>query len=102
MINRIITEIYRKQIPNKIYNKLKRKPPNQEDMEDYVQEMYMILLELPTDKILDLNNQGRLADYFARICLNQLTNTRSTYHETMQTNWIKTDIEDYDEAETDR
>ena len=95
MINKIITELYCKQIPNKIYNKLKRKLPYAEDIEDYQQEMYLILLETPKEKILDLHEQGKLADYFARICINQLVNIRSKLHIKLQTNLIKTDIEEY-------
>ena len=36
MINKIITELYKKNIPYKgIHNKLKRKLPYEEDVEDY-------------------------------------------------------------------
>ena len=45
MINKIITELYKKNIPMKVYNKLKRDLPYIEDVEDYQQEMYLILLE---------------------------------------------------------
>lgn len=95
MINNIISEIYKKNIPMKVFNKLKRNLPQNEDIEDYSQEMYLILLETPKEKILDLHQQGRLADYFARICINQLVNTRSKLHAKLQTNLIKTDIEEY-------
>lgn len=101
MINNIINELYTKNIPMKVYNKLKKKLNSIEDIEDYKQEMYLILLETPEDKILDLHKQGKLYDYFARICINQLVNYRSKLHKTLQTNWIKVNFEDY-EGETDK
>lgn len=101
MINKLITELYTKNIPMKVYNKLKKKLNSIEDVEDYTQEMYLILLETPEDKILDLHKQGKLDDYFARICINQLVNHRSNLHKTLQTNWIKVNFEDY-EGETDK
>lgn len=97
MINKIITEIYRKNIPMKIYNKLKRKLPYEEDVEDFCQEMYLILLETPEDKLIKLYNDKELDNYFARICINQLVNKNSNLHKLLQSNWIKTDeIDDGD------
>lgn len=96
MINKIITELYNKNIPMKVYNKLKRDLPYIEDVEDYQQEMYLILLEYTEAKIIDLYEQGRLDDYFARICINQLVNKNSNLHKLLQTNQHKTDIEEYE------
>lgn len=100
MINQLINSIYRKNIPIKIYNKLRRKLPNEEDVDDYVQEMYLILLETPEEKLLDLHQQGRLEDYFARICINQLVNKNSNLHKLLQTNWDKT-TEEYIDLQDD-
>lgn len=97
MINKIISDLYTKNIPMKVYNKLKRKLPQTEDVEDYVQQMYLTLLETPESKILDLVQQGKLDDYFARICINQLVNKRSDLHKLLQTNWIKTEITENEE-----
>lgn len=100
MINRIITELYTKNIPQKIYHKLKRKLPNADDMDDYYQQMYLILLETPQDKLLYLHKQGKLPDYFARICINQLVNKNSDIHKLLQTKWIKqNEIDNDDEPE---
>jgi len=96
MINKIITELYKKNIPMKVYNKLKRNLPYIEDVEDYQQEMYLILLEYTEAKIIDLYEQGRLDDYFARICINQLVNPNSNLNKLLQTNKHKTDIEEYE------
>lgn len=101
MINRIITELYSKNIPQKIYHKLKRKLPNSDDMDDYYQQMYLILLETPEEKLLDLHKQGKLPDYFARICINQLVNKNSNLHKLLQTNWDKT-TEEYIDLQDDR
>lgn len=102
MINTIISKLYTKNIPMKVYNKLKNKLNSFDDIEDYKQEMYLMLLETPEDKILDLEEQGKLDDYFARICINQLVNYKSKLHKTLQTNWIKVNIEDYEGKETDK
>ena len=101
MINKIITEIYRKQIPNKIYNKLKRKLPYEEDVEDYQQEMYLILLETPEDKLIKLYNDKELDNYFARICINQLVNKNSNLHKLLQTKWYKQEMDNEAEGEFD-
>lgn len=101
MINKIITEIYRKNIPIKIYNKLKRKLPYAEDVDDYQQEMYLILLETPEDKLIKLYNDKELDNYFARICINQLVNKNSNLHKLLQTKLIKTEIDNETEGEFD-
>lgn len=101
MINKIITELYRKQIPNKIYNKLKRKLPYEEDVEDYQQEMYLILLETPEDKLIKLYNDKELDNYFARICINQLVNKNSNLHKLLQTKWYKQEMDNEAEGEFD-
>lgn len=96
MINKIITDLYNKNIPMKVYNKLKRELTFTDDVEDYQQEMYLILLEYTEAKIIDLYEQGKLDDYFARICINQLVNPNSKLHKLLQTNQHKTDIEEYE------
>lgn len=101
MINKIITELYKKNIPMKVYNKLKRDLPYIEDVEDYQQEMYLTLLEYTEAKIIDLYEQGRLDDYFARICINQLVNKNSNLHKLLQTKWNKTEIDDETDRETE-
>lgn len=101
MINKIITELYRKQIPMKIYNKLKRKLPYAEDVDDYQQEMYLILLETPEDKLIKLYNDKELDNYFARICINQLVNKNSNLHKLLQTKLIKTEMNNETEGEFD-
>ena len=96
MINDIITELYAKNIPMKIFNKLKKELPCTDDVQDYAQEMYLILLdEYPNDKIIDLYKQGNLDDYFARICINQLVNHKSKLHKKLQLNWDKINIDKF-------
>ena len=101
MINKIITELYKKNIPMKVYNKLKRDLPYIEDVEDYQQEMYLTLLEYTEAKIIDLYEQGRLDDYFARICINQLVNKNSNLHKLLQTKWKKQEMDNETEGEFD-
>lgn len=97
-MDNIFNEIYKKKIPEKIslmnINKFKEK----EDMQDYVQEMYLIFLTLDKKKIKDLYDENKLEDYFAKICYNQLNNTKSTYNKLMENNILKCEYkeENYD------
>lgn len=87
-------ELYAKNIPMKIFNKLKRNFQYNEDIQDYVQEMYLSILDDYTEeKIIDLYKQGKLDDYFARICINQLVNPKSKLHKKLQLNWDKINID---------
>lgn len=97
-MDNIFNEIYKKKIPEKIslmnINKFKEK----EDTQDYVQEMYLIFLTLDKKKIKDLYDENKLEDYFAKICYNQLKNTKSTYNKLMENNILKCEYteENYD------
>lgn len=97
-MDNIFNEIYKKKIPEKIglmnINKFKEK----EDMQDYVQEMYLIFLTLDKKKIKDLYDENKLEDYFAKICYNQLNNIKSTYNKLMENNILKCEYkeENYD------
>jgi hypothetical protein len=71
----------------------------QEDREDYCQDMYLILLETPLEKLQKLDEEGKLADYFARICINQLVNQKSVTHKKLETYIQKISLDNY---ETDR
>lgn len=95
MRNKIIEEIYNKHIPEKILSKV-NKLNSYEDREDYIQEMYLILLEIPKDKLIKLYEKKELADYFSKICINQMTNQKSTTHTKLQTFIDKSKIEDYE------
>lgn len=98
MIENIFNEIYKKKIPEKISSMNTDKFKETEDIDDYVQEMYLILLTIDENKIKDLYKEKKLEDYFAKICYNQLNNTKSTYNTLMENNILKCEYmeEDYD------
>lgn len=85
MRNKIIEIIYKQSIPEKLANKMWRRFRLNIDKFDYIQEMYLILLEIKEDKLIDLYGQGKLDDYFAQICLNQLTRRSSNFHKKYKT-----------------
>lgn len=91
----LFDEIYKKRIPENISIMNKDKFRRDEDMDDYVQEMYCIFLEIDENKVADLQKQGKLEDYFAKICFNQLLNRKSKYNRLMENNIIK---EEYKEG----
>ena len=63
MTQEIFDSIYRLKLPEKIW-----KRPKDSLFEDYRQEMYLLLLEIPDDKVQDLVSRGKLADYFCNMC----------------------------------
>lgn len=64
--SQIIEKIYEKKIPESAWYRVKDSL-----FEDYKQEMYLLLLELPDEKINKLVEQGKLEDYFYQICRKQ-------------------------------
>ena len=64
--NEIVEKIYKQSIPKKAWKKLRDSA-----YEDYCQEMYLLLLEMPEEKMYKLYEQGKLEDYFFRICQHQ-------------------------------
>lgn len=95
----IINKILERRIPEKISLKLLNRFTSQEEREDYIQEMYLILLEIDEDKLIRLDTGNELENYFSRICLNQLVNTKSNWHKLNETYIKKEKINEkyYDE-----
>lgn len=56
---------------------------------DYIQDMYLAILEIPDDKLLQLYNDGTLNFYILSICKYQATMNNSKFH-TRYTNKLKT------------
>ena len=80
MTQEIFDSIYRLKLPEKIGKRFWSRLKQYRDYDDYVQEMYLILLELPEEKVNSLFYRGELADYFSKICLTQITNNSSYFH----------------------
>lgn len=91
----IITDIYNKHIPIKIYKKL---TPyyNWELLQDYEQQMLVELYNIPKDKLEKLYINKELDNYFAQICLNQLVNKKSTFNKLYETTINKEEVTDYE------
>lgn len=49
------------------------------DRDDFVQEMYMIILTIPQDKIIELFDKNELVRYIIQIVKNQLFNKHSKF-----------------------
>lgn len=96
----IITDIYSKHIPLKIYKKI---IPyyNWELLYDFEQEMILELYNIPTDKLKELYLNNELDNYFAQICLNQIVNQKSTFNKQYETNITKIDVTDYENILTE-
>lgn len=61
--NQIIEEIYNKAIPDSVWRYYRDSL-----FEDYKQEMYLLLLEMPEEKLFSLYKRGELEFYFIRMC----------------------------------
>ena len=94
-MNTIITEMYEKHIPLKIYKKLKPYY-DLELLYDFEQEMILELYNIPTEKLKELYINNELDKYFAQICLNQIVNPKSTFNKQYETNITKIDVTDYE------
>lgn len=80
MNSKIVEIIMKESIPEKLANKYRGRFKYKMDRYDYVQEMYLILLEMDEVKLQDLYLQGELSDYFGKICINQLCTRGSAFH----------------------
>lgn len=95
MKNDIYIKIMKLCIPEKMANKFNDRFKNTQDRYDYVQDMYLILLEIPEDKLQGLYERKELPDYFSQICLNQITNRKSKFHKTYETYMDKIRINNF-------
>jgi predicted phosphoadenosine phosphosulfate sulfurtransferase len=78
--SKIVEVIMKECIPEKLANKYKKRFKYKMDRYDYIQEMYLILLEMKEEKLTDLYLKGELPDYFGRICITQLCVHKSAFH----------------------
>ena len=84
MTQEIFDSIYRLKLPEKVWKRAKDSL-----FEDYRQEMYLLLLEIPDEKIQDLISRGKLADYFCNMCRYQAKDNSSFMNKMF--GWIKTE-----------
>ena len=78
--SKIVEIIMKESIPEKLANKYRKRFKYNMDRKDFVQEMYLILLEMNEEKLTSLYMKGELSDYFSKICINQICNHSSAFH----------------------
>lgn len=93
----IITQLYDKHIPLKIFKKLIHYS-KWELMYDFEQQMFIELYNVPEDKIHKLFIDNELDNYFAKICLNQLINPKSKFNKLYDTKILKIPIDEIEQV----
>ena len=73
--NNIIEEIYNEKIIERCLAKYSKIMKG--NIEDVVQDIYMMIIEMPEDKLLKLYNDNELTYYILTICKNQCVNKYS-------------------------
>ena len=63
------------------------------DRDDFVQEMYIIILTIPKDKITALFERNELVRYIIQIVKNQLFNSKSNFSKKFERNIKKIQIQ---------
>lgn len=63
--------------------------------EEFIQLMYLILCEIPEDKLIKLYKKNQLYFYLVRICKNQFFNKYSTYNTQMEFNDRTVNLEQF-------
>lgn len=92
--NEIITEIYNSNIVVKLAKKYGSYIKDY-NIDDFCQEIYLILAEMPDDKLINLYNTKQLDFYIISIIRNQATNDISTFNKTYNPKNI-THLTDYE------
>lgn len=91
--NTIIEEIYNEKIIERCLAKYSKRMNG--FIEDVVQDIYMMIIEMPEDKLLKLYNDNELTYYILTICRNQCVNIYSKSNKKYQTNIKKINYDEY-------
>ena len=91
--NQIIEEIYNEKIIERCLAKYSKRMNGY--IEDVVQDIYMMILEMPEDKLLKLYNDNELTYYILTICKNQCVNKYSKSNKKYQTSIKKINYDEY-------
>jgi hypothetical protein len=91
----ILEDLYNKHIPLKIYKTLKHYT-DFDLLYDFEQEMMLAIALHGQEKLKQLYEANELDNYFARICINQIVNPKSSFNQTYETKIPKAPIEDYE------
>lgn len=68
--------------------------------EDFIQEMYLILLEIPEERLVKLYTEGSLNFYLLSVARNQVVNDKSTFNKKYNSKIIEY-VYDYPIEESD-
>lgn len=77
MRNKILTELYNSRLIEKLANTYSSKLGNLND--DWIQQMYLTICELPEEQLIDLYNKGELTYYIYYVCRAQAYNDMSDF-----------------------
>lgn len=77
MLNRIVTEIYESGILRELCENIR---VSSNDMDDFLQEMYMVLLEYNPEKIVEMYEKKQLKFFMVRIIQNQYNSKTSPFY----------------------
>lgn len=77
MLNRIVTEIYDSGLLRELCENI---GVTSNDIDDFMQEMYMVLLEYNEDKIIEMYNKKQLKFFIVRIIQNQYNSSTSPFY----------------------
>jgi hypothetical protein len=76
MLNSVVEKVYEQGIIDEIADNL-GVPSNEWD--DFLQEIYLILLEYNPEKIIGMYERGELKWWLIRVCINQFCSSNSPY-----------------------
>lgn len=85
----IISDLYNSPEVNDCIKKVVDRGPR----DDFKQELYVILLEYPCDKIVEVSNQGKIKYFVARIIINLFNQERNVFQKKYLNNKIDYDTE---------
>lgn len=91
--NTIIEEIYNEKIIERCLAKYSKRMKG--NIEDIAQDIYMMIIEMPEEKLLNLYNKNELIYYVLTICKNQCVNKYSKSNKKYQTNVKKINYDEY-------
>lgn len=78
--SRIIEELARQGLVEEMVKNISGRSSLSADLQDIVQEVYLILLEYDDEKIADLWENGEMRFFLARIISNQLNSVTSPFY----------------------
>lgn len=76
----IADALAREGVVETMLRKMTRSARLTDDLKDLAQMVYLIILDYPEDKLLDLWKSGHIRFFIARVIMNQLHGTRNAFY----------------------